>query len=156
MPDKSLSAIRDFLAQRRIALVGASRSASGFSANLFRDLRRAGYDVVPVNPIAQEIDGVRCFARVADIAPPPDAALILVPSEKAAPILRECAEAGIGRVWLYGYRGPSKIAPAAREEARRLGLTAVAGYCPYMFMQRTQWFHHLHGAILKIARAYPS
>ena len=40
----------EFLAQRRIALVGVSRDPRDLSRTLFRELRRRGYDVVPVNP----------------------------------------------------------------------------------------------------------
>ena len=42
----------EFLAQRRIALVGVSRNPRDLSRTLFRELRRRGYDVVPVNPDA--------------------------------------------------------------------------------------------------------
>jgi len=40
----------DFLAQRRIALVGVSRDPRDLSRALFRELRGRGYDVVPVHP----------------------------------------------------------------------------------------------------------
>ncbi|HWR53386.1 MAG TPA: CoA-binding protein [Bryobacteraceae bacterium] len=156
MADKSLSAIREFLAQHRIAMIGASRSDKDFSAKLFTDLRRAGYDVVPVNPNATEIGGVQCFPRVQDIAPPVDAALIMLPSAHAAPAIRDCSDAGIRRVWLYGFKGPSKIDPAALQTCRELGLSAIAGYCPYMFLPNGAWFHRAHGWVTRLVGAYPT
>ena len=49
--------VRDFLAQRRIALVGLSRNPKDFSHVVFREMSRRGYDMVPVNPAAGELEG---------------------------------------------------------------------------------------------------
>jgi len=50
----------------RIAIVGASANPSRPSHGVMAALRLAGYDVVPVNPGETEIQGLRCFATVAD------------------------------------------------------------------------------------------
>ncbi len=50
IPIPALETIEDFLAQKRIAMVGVSRHPKDFSADLFQELRRRGYDMVPVNP----------------------------------------------------------------------------------------------------------
>ena len=71
-----LESIEDFLAQKRIAMIGVSRNPKDFSAALFDELRKHGYDMVPVNPKAAEVLGQTCFARVQDIQPPVDAALL--------------------------------------------------------------------------------
>lgn len=155
MADHSLSAIREFLAQHRIAMIGVGRTGKDFSGKLFSDLRTAGYDVVPVNPNATEIAGVRCFARLQDITPPVDAALVMLPSERAAGALRDCAEAGVRRVWLYGFKGPARIDPGALQVCRELDLTTIAGYCPYMFLPNGAWFHRFHGWIARTIGAYP-
>jgi predicted CoA-binding protein len=58
--------IRDLLrSQPRIALVGASSNPARPSHGVMRSLRRAGYDVVAVNPRESEIDGEPCYATVA-------------------------------------------------------------------------------------------
>lgn len=53
--------IEDFLAQKRIAMVGGSRQVKDFSVLLFKELRQRGYDVVPINPHASDISGQRPF-----------------------------------------------------------------------------------------------
>ena len=75
--DASLETIQDFLAQKRIAMVGISRDPANFSVKLFEELCRRGYDVVPVNPNTAEVQGRRCFARVQDIRPPVEAVLLI-------------------------------------------------------------------------------
>ena len=42
--------IEEFLALRRVALVGVSRNPGDFSRSLFHDMCERGYDLVPVNP----------------------------------------------------------------------------------------------------------
>ena len=50
----------EFLAQRRIAVAGVSRTDSGHGANVvYKGLRKAGYEVFAVNPNAEQVDGDR-------------------------------------------------------------------------------------------------
>ena len=87
--------IDDFLAQKRLAFVGVSRNPKDFSRGLFRELQQRGYDVIPVNPQATELDGQPCWARVQDITPPVDGALLMTPPHVTNQVVRDCAEAGI-------------------------------------------------------------
>jgi predicted CoA-binding protein len=89
----SLETISDFLAQKRIAMVGVSRKKTDFITGLFKELCKRGYDVVPVNPNATEVLGRRCFARVQDINPPVEAALLMTPAKLTDAVVKECAEA---------------------------------------------------------------
>ena len=93
MPIQSRRAIDGFLAQKRIAFIGASRNPSHFSRKLFAELAARGYDLVPVNPLAAEIDGHPCYAQVADIDPPPSAALVMTPPRQAAAVVEDCIAA---------------------------------------------------------------
>ena len=68
----SMQLIQDFLGQRRLAVVGVSRQPRDFSLALFRELRKRGYDAVPVNPEAERIDKQPCFARLQSVNPPVD------------------------------------------------------------------------------------
>ncbi len=155
MPETARQTIADFLAQKRIAVVGASRDPKDFNGAMFRTLRERGYDAVPVNPNATEIDGARCFARVQEIQPPVQAALLLTAPEVTDKAAQDCHEAGVNRVWLYGVAGTPN-SPRAAEFCRANGMAVVSGYCPHMFLGGTPWFHRFHGLILKIAGRYPA
>src|SRR5579883_3317197 len=100
-----LELIREFLAQPRLAVVGVSHNAKDFSRSLFRELRSRGYDAVPVNPAVPEVDGVACFARVQDIQPAVENALLMTSPAVSNIIVQDCAAAGVKRVWLYRARG---------------------------------------------------
>ena len=50
-----------FLNQRKIAVIGASRSRSKYGNAVFRDLKRKGYNVFAINPGAETIEGEPCY-----------------------------------------------------------------------------------------------
>ena len=156
MPASTRNDIDDFLAQKRLALVGVSRNPKDFSRGMFHELRRRGYDMVAVNPNLTEVEGTRCFGRLQDIAPPVEGVLVMTSSEKSEQVVRDCAEAGITRVWLHRGAGKGAVSEAALNFCRQQGLRVVAGYCPYMFLPETPFFHRMHGFFMKLGGAYPA
>ncbi len=155
MQNPSLEIIEEFLACKRIAMVGVSRKQGDFTLTLFQELCRRGYDVIPVNPQASEILGRRCFARVQDIQPPADAALLMTPPEVTEIVVRDCAEAGIQRVWMHRASGQGAVSQNAVEFCRERGICVVPGQCPLMFLPQAGTIHRLHGLIRKATRRYP-
>jgi len=150
----SLEAIEDFLAQKRIALVGISHESKDFSVTLFEELCRRGYDVVPVNPKLAEVRGRRCYRDVQEIQPPVEAALLMTSPGVSETVVRDCAEAGIRRVWLYRAAGQGAVSAKAVEFCREQGIQVVPGECPYMFLPAAG-LHGIHGFIRKITGRYP-
>ena len=132
------SEIQAFLALRRIAMIGVSHEPKHFSRAVFRAWRDRGYEMLPVNPAALEIEGKPCYPRPQEISPAAEAALIMTPpaaSEKAA---RDCVAAGIRRIWLY------RRAPAAEAFCVENGVTLIANECPLMYLQDMAWPHRVH------------
>jgi uncharacterized protein len=154
-PDVSLEIIEDFLAQKSIAMAGISRDPASFSAPLFKELRSRGYDVVPVNPNADEVLGNRCFARVQDIQPPVAAALLMTSPEATEKVVNDCAEAGIRRVWMYRAAGKGAVSASAVAFCSQRGIQVVPGECPFMFLPHAAGIHRLHGFFCKITGRYP-
>jgi predicted CoA-binding protein len=150
-----LETIEDFLAQKRLAMIGISRRPSEFSALLFKELCRRGYDVVPVNPGTPEVLGRKCFARVQDVEPPVEAALLMTSPEVTDAVVRDCAEAGIRRVWMYRAAGKGAVSSQAIEFCRERGIRVVPGECPLMFLPQSGVIHRLHGVLRKLTGRYP-
>jgi len=150
----SLEIIENFLAQKRIAMVGVSRNPKEFSCMLFGELCRRGYDMIPVNPAATEILGRRCFARVRDIQPPPDATILMTAPAVTEAVICDCAEAGIQHVWMYSAGGQGAVSESAVEFCRERGIHVVEGECPYMFLPHAG-LHRIHGWVRRIAGSYP-
>ena len=97
----SMQTIQDFLEVKRFAFVGVSRQPQDFSRMLFREFLARGYQAVPVNPDAHEIDGQPCFARLQEIQPPVDEVLFMTAPTVTESLVRDCEGAGIRRVWMF-------------------------------------------------------
>jgi len=154
-PTPSLEMIEDFLAQKRIAMIGISRNPKDFSAALFEEFRKRGYDMVPVNPNVLEVLGQPCFARVQDIQPPVDAVLLMTTAEITDTVVSDCAAAGIRRVWMYRAGGRGAVSEKAVAFCQEHGIRVVPGQCPFMFFTGTSGVHKFHGFVRKIFGAYP-
>lgn len=151
----SLATIEKFFAQKRIAVVGMSRDPGSFTATLFQEFSRRGYDVVPVNPNLKEALGRRCFARLQDIQPPVQAALLMTSPRGTEAVVRDCERAGIKLVWMYRAAGHGAVSDEALEFCRHHQIEVVPGECPFMFWDDAGFFHQVHGLIRKITGRYP-
>ncbi len=154
MRPSSLEEARAFLAARRIAVVGVSRNEKDFSRAVLRELLRRGLDVVPVNPALADAEGRRCFARVQDVSPPADAALLMTPPTRTEAVLRDCLAAGIRRVWLHRGAGAGAATPAALALCAESGIAVVQGLCPFMALPDAGFPHRVHHFLRRrLARA---
>ncbi len=151
----SLEAIDDFLSQKRIAIVGVSRNPADISAKLFAEFCRRGYDVVPVNPKMEEVQGRRCFANVQDVQPPIEAVLLMTSPEVTDTVVSDCAKAGIRRVWMYRAGGKGAVSSQAVQFCKQHGMQVIPGECPYMFLPDVSGIHRFHGLVRKITGHYP-
>jgi predicted CoA-binding protein len=152
----SLDEAREFLAARRIAIVGLSRREGDFSRMVMRELARRGYDVVPVHPAMKEAEGRPCFARVQDVRPPAEAALVLTPPAATERVVRDCAEAGVRRVWLHRGGGPGAASEEAIAFCAAQGIRVVQGLCPFMALPGAGLPHRLHGFFRRRLGARPA
>ena len=152
----SMAAIRDFLAQKRIAMVGVSHDPKDFSRMLLRTLRQHGYEVVAVNPTLTSADEVPCFARLSDVKLPLDGVLLMTSPAVTDEVVQECARLHIQRVWMYraGGRGGA-VSTQAVEFCKAHGISVIPGECPYMFLPGEFWGHRVHGFVQKVIGQYP-
>ena len=151
----SIDRIRDFLDQPRFAFIGVSRQPQDFSRSLFREFRDRGYDAVPVNPEADEIDGQTCFHRLQDVTPPVESVLLMTSPAVTDRVVRDCATSGIRRIWMYRGAGRGAVTAEAVQFCESNGISVIPGECPFMFLPGQAWFHRLHGFVRKMTGSYP-
>jgi predicted CoA-binding protein len=148
--------VEDFLALHRIAIVGVSRDPKDFSRLLFREMCDRGYEMVPINPAADEIDGRECFHSLQAVKEPIEGVLVMTPFSATRQIVEDCAAAGIRNVWIYRAGGQGAVSPDATAFCKQNGIRVVDGHCPFMFFRGTKFVHRAHGFLLKITRRYPA
>jgi predicted CoA-binding protein len=135
-------AASEFLANKRVAVTGVSRTPKTHgSNNVYRRLRERGYDVFAVNPNADQVEGDRSYPDLKSIPGGVDAVVIGTRPELAEHTMRECAELGIKHVWMHRGPGAGSVSAAATDHGRRQGITVIDGGCPLMFEPTADFGH---------------
>ena len=128
------NAAEDFLAHKRIAVTGVSRSPKDHGANfVYRRLRDRGYEVFAVNPNAAEVEGDKAYGNLTSIPGGVEAVVIGTSPEHADETMHECADLGIERVWMHRSFGGGSVSDTATLYGREHGITVIDGGCPCMF-----------------------
>jgi uncharacterized protein len=108
-----------------IAVVGASRHPEKVAHTVPRQIMRFGWDVIPVNPLADEIWGVPCYATLADVPVPIDLVNVFRPSADTAEIARQAVAVGARAIWLQ----QGIVSVQARAIAEAAGLDYIEDQC---------------------------
>lgn len=82
---------------RSIAIIGASRTPSKVGHILTKNMIESGYhgEVIPINPNAEEILGLRCYPSVLDVPSDVDLAVISIPASQVLQVAEECGTKGV-------------------------------------------------------------
>jgi predicted CoA-binding protein len=144
----SLAAMQEFLAQRRIAVVGVSRDPKQFANAVFRTLRERGYEAIPVNPHAPALEGVTAYPSVQAIPGGVDGVMLMLPPGALPGAVEDCLAARAPRIWFRSNGGPG-AEPGLVDRARQGGAQVIDGGCPYTALERAGGFHRFHATVLR-------
>jgi predicted CoA-binding protein len=145
-----------FLAQRRIAVAGVSRS-KGQAANIvYTTLRKRGYEVYAVNPKAERVEGDVCYPSLGAIPVGVDGVVIATHPDVTTQVVRECVELGIPRVWMHRSFGSGSVSKEAVGLCEEAGIDVIAGGCPMMFLESADVGHRCMRWILGITGGLPT
>jgi predicted CoA-binding protein len=135
-------AASEFLAKKRIAVTGVSRTPGTHGSNaVYQRLRARGYTVFAVNPNADVVEGDPCYHDLKSVPGGVEAVVIGTRPQIAEATMRECVELGIGYVWMHHGPGASSVSAAATQYGRQHGITVIDGGCPLMFDPTADFGH---------------
>jgi predicted CoA-binding protein len=146
----SLKQIEEFIASEPIAMVGVSRNPKKFGQQAFKELKEKGMNIIPVNPSASEILGVKVFPDVKSLSPDVKGIIIATKKEQTASIVREAKEKGLKQIWIQ-QMADSK---AALEELKDSGINYITGECILMYY-KPHSIHKFHKVIKKFFGRFP-
>ena len=113
----------------RIAVVGASDNPARDSNRIFLYLRRHGYDVLPVNPVLKELDGVEAVPDLGAAKSKWGGGIDIVDvfrnSEAALGVTQEAIAAGAKSIWYQ----LGVVNPEAIRLAEQAGMQVVVDRC---------------------------
>ena len=117
---------------RTWAVVGCSPDPSRDSHRIASMLMRRGFEVVPVNPMATEVLGVRSYPTLAALPERVEVVDIFRRASAAGAHVDEAIESGARAVWMQ----LGVIDEAAAERGRAAGLRVVMDRCPAIELPR--------------------
>ena len=137
-------AAAEFLAKKRVAVTGVSRTPANHGSNVvYKRMRERGYEVFAVNPNADQVEGDRCYPDLRSIPGGVEVVVIATRPETAESTMRECAELGIKHVWMHRLMGAGSVSQAATDYGRQHGITVIDGGCPLMFPPTSDGGHRV-------------
>lgn len=117
--------IKEFLNQKKIAVVGASRNPAKYGLIVYKRLKAAGYNVYAINPKASSIDGDPCYPELLNLPEEVKAAVVITPPEITEEIARQAVKAGLKYIWLQ----PGAESPAAISFLQSHGIKVIYQTC---------------------------
>ena len=135
--------VKDFLAQKNIAVVGVSNKRDTGCNLGYRKFKAEGYQVSAVNPHITTFDGDPCYPDLKSVPIKPDAVFILASPKVTEQIVQECVDLGIKHVWMHCLMGTkpglaagmTSVSPEAVRICRENGIAVIPGACPNQFLK---------------------
>ena len=104
-----------------VAIIGASAAQNKFSNKSIHAHLRAGYDVYPVNPKEETIEGLKCYKSVTEIPVALDRISLYLPPAVGVRVLDDIAKKGCQELWV----NPGADSPELIQKAQTLGLNPI-------------------------------
>lgn len=135
--------VQDFLAQKKIAVVGVSDKRETGCNLAYRKFKEAGYTVSAVNPRLTSFEGDPCYPDLKSIPETPEAVFILTNPNITEQVVQQCVDLGIPRVWMHCMMGTkpglaanmTSVSQDAVRMCQENGITVIPGSCPNQFLK---------------------
>jgi predicted CoA-binding protein len=115
--------IQQFLTGKRFAVVGASKDRAKYGNKVLRAYLQNNRDAVPVNPGADEVEGLTAYRDLASVPDDVDGVSIITPPAVTEKAVEQALQRGIKQIWMQ----PGAESAAAIESAEKAGANVIAG-----------------------------
>ncbi|MGQ9556293.1 MAG: CoA-binding protein [Anaerolineae bacterium] len=110
---------------KTFAVVGVSQNKEKYGYEVFTALLAKGYQVYPVNPKYEEVDGHRCYPALDGLPETPEVVVTVVPPAVTEKVVESCVRLGVGTVWMP----PGSWSERAVEMCEAQGIEEVHDVC---------------------------
>ena len=124
--------IKDIFAFKKIAVIGMSRHSNKAAHFVPKYLSEQGYDIIPINPMAEEILGKKSYPDILSVDSQIDIVDVFRPSEQVLPVIQKAIKIKPKVIWLQ--EGIHNL--EAEELARKHGIKVVYNRCMLAEHQR--------------------
>lgn len=115
--------IQAFLESGPFAVMGASSNREKYGNKVLRCYLQHGKEVFPINPRAEEIEGLKAYPSLASLPKQVRAISVITPPAITETVVREAIGAGVKHIWMQ----PGADSPEAIRAAEAAGIQVIAG-----------------------------
>lgn len=142
--------IKKFIDSKHIAILGGSPSGKKMGNAIYKELKTRGYQVYPVHPSAETIEGDKAYNNIRVLPSEVDAAVIAMSPDKAKGAIDDAIAKGIKRIWFQQGANFKEVAQKAREA----GIEVVTKKCILMYAPPVGSIHAFHRFFVKLLGRY--
>jgi predicted CoA-binding protein len=135
--------IHKFLHGHVIAVIGVSRKKDIPANAIFQKFKQAGYEVYPINPYTEDIDGIKCYPDINSLPSKPDSVLLAGKPQVSESTVEECISLDIKYIWMHRGIGQGSYSKKADTKCRENGIEPITNGCPMMFVKPVDPFHRI-------------
>jgi predicted CoA-binding protein len=146
----SLKKIEDFIAAEPIAMVGVSRNPKKFGQAAFKELKDKGLNIIPVNPSADDILGVKAYPSVSALPSEVCGIIIMTKKDQTLGVVKEARAKGIKNIWIQ----QNAETREALKELEGSDINCITGECILMHY-KPHSVHKFHRGINKFFGRFP-
>lgn len=143
--------IKSVLGNKKLAFIGVSSDPKKFSRMAYKELKQKGFELYPVNPGVDEIDGDKCYRNVEHLPEEIKWAVFMTPKSETASALRIAAQNGLEAAWIQQGAHTEEAIKIAEEN----GVKLVYNKCIMMFASPVKGIHSFHRFLAKIFGKVP-
>ena len=144
MAKNSLTTIEEFIKPKKFALIGLSRDPKKFSRAVFKELTAKGFEIYPVNPNMDDVEGVKCFQQITEVPGDVKSVLFMTPKQSTAGAVEAALNHGFTHIWIQ----QGAETKEAVEKVKASGASLVYGAC-IMMHSNPSGVHKFHRFLSK-------
>jgi hypothetical protein len=124
--------IKEIYSLKNVAVIGISKNQEKAAHYVPKYLAENGYNIIPINPSANEILNKKCYPSINDVDESIDIVDVFRPSDQVLPFVKDAIKKKPKVIWLQeGIHNTE-----AEELARKEGITIVFNRCMLAEHQR--------------------
>lgn len=149
---KTKKDIERFLDAKSFALCGLSRSGKKFSNNIYKKMIELNYEVHPINPNTDKIEGIKVHHSLNNIPKDCKRLILMTPKQENMTLIKESISLGITNIWVQQGAENNEVIAFCEANSE---YNIIYGYCLYMFIAPKEFPHNFHRIILQVFNNYP-
>lgn len=124
--------IRKMLEMKNWVVVGANPNPAKYGNKIYNKLKKFNYNVTPVNPVYDQVEGVKTEKSLKDVKTPIDCISVVVSPKRSMQVVKDALEMGLKYIWFQ----PGTFDEEVIDYAENNGMEVVFHACVLVELDR--------------------